>query len=69
MNVRLVDLLDDAKRQELMFIYAEELAPTGSTVEELKRPEAKAKWDALKSTLIERATQKIQLADLPSGTR
>ena len=69
MNVRLVDLLDDAKRQELMFIYAEDLAPTGTTVEELKKPESKAKWEAMKSALIQRATGKIQLSDLPPRTR
>jgi len=28
-----------------------------------------AKWETLKAGLIERATQKIQLSDLPSGTR
>ena len=69
MNVRLVDLLDEAKRQELMFIYAEDLATTGTSVEELNKPENKAKWEALKAALIERATQKIQLSDLASGTR
>jgi hypothetical protein len=35
MNVRFVHLIDDQKRKELMIIYAEDLASTGLTVEDL----------------------------------
>ncbi len=37
MYVRLVHLLDDQKRKELMIIYGEDLAPTGLTVADLRR--------------------------------
>lgn len=61
MNVRLVNLLDEAKREELMFIYIEDLASTGTTAEELAKPENQAKWEALKAGLIARAKEKISL--------
>ena len=61
MSVRLVNLLDDSRRKELMFIYAEDLAASGTTVEDLKRPGNEAKWPALKQALIERALERIQL--------
>ena len=37
MYVRLVHLLDDQKRKELMIIYGEDLAPTGHTVADLEK--------------------------------
>ena len=61
MSVRLVHLLDEAKRKELMFIYAEDLAASGFTVEELRKPENQAKWSELKAGLIARALERIQL--------
>lgn len=61
MNVRLVNMVDDTRRKELMIIYAEDLAPTGSTVEELNKPENKAKWEELKAELIQRARERIKL--------
>jgi hypothetical protein len=61
MSVRLVHLVDDAKRKELMIIYAEDLAMSGTTVEELGKPENKAKWEGLKAALIERAKERIKL--------
>jgi hypothetical protein len=61
MAVRLVHLLDEAKRKELMFIVAEDLAASGSTAEELQRPEGKAKWEVIKPGLIERARERIDV--------
>jgi hypothetical protein len=62
MNVRLVHLLDDARRKELMFIYGEDLAASGKTVAQIKdgdtyRPE----WKAVEKGLVERAMSRIQL--------
>jgi hypothetical protein len=62
MHVRLVHLLDDTKRKELMFIYAEDLASTGKGKEQLMdgdqpRPE----WAAIQRGLIERAMKRIEL--------
>jgi hypothetical protein len=36
MSVRLVHLLDEEKRKELMFIYSEDVASTGHTASELR---------------------------------
>ena len=63
MNVRLVHLLDETRRKELMIIYAEDLAPTGYTSEQLMdgnqtRPE----WEALKKDMLERAKKRIKLS-------
>ena len=63
MNVRLVHLLDEARRKELMFIYAEDLASTGYTSEQLMdgdkpRPE----WEAIQKELVERAMKRIKLS-------
>lgn len=59
-NVRLVHLLDETKRKELMIIYGEDMAPTGYTTAKLIadgkiRPE----WAAIENDLIIRAKQKI----------
>ncbi len=65
MYVRLVHLLDDQKRQELMIIYGEDLAPTGYTVADLqKNGKAHDQWPALQKTLLERAQQKIKVEPL-----
>jgi hypothetical protein len=63
MNVRLVHLLDEARRKELMFIYIEDLAPTGYTSEQLMdgdntRPE----WEPIKKELVARAMKRIELS-------
>lgn len=62
MSVRLVHLLDDAKRQELMFIYMEDLALNRSNVAQLQEAETDSKWQGLKVELIERAVKKIRVA-------
>jgi hypothetical protein len=61
MNLRLVHLMDEARRKELMFIYAEDLAASGFTAEQLKTPEGEAKWLEIKKGLIERALARIKL--------
>lgn len=63
MSVRLVNMLDDSKRKELMFIYSEDLALSGTTVEGLDQPQGKARWEALKAGLVERAKERIRLKD------
>jgi len=59
-SVRLVNILDDSKRKELMFIYVEDAALSGASVAELGSPEGKAKWEQLEAGLIERAKARIQ---------
>lgn len=62
MSVRLVHLLDPAKRKELMIIYSEDLAPTGFTADDL-HPGGKAhdQWPAIEKDLIERAKENIRI--------
>jgi len=63
MNVRMVQLLDDPKgtghgRDELMFIYGEDLAPTGKTLAELTtNGKPNANWAPLEKALVERAVK------------
>jgi hypothetical protein len=60
MSVRLVHLLDEQKRKELMIIYSEDVAPTGFTTTELL-PGGKAygQWPAIEKGLIERAEKTL----------
>jgi hypothetical protein len=61
MSVRFVHLLDN-KRRELMIIYSEDLAPTGLTVEELRKGgTAQARWSTIEQRLIERAEATISI--------
>lgn len=60
MYVRLVHLLDEQKRRELMIIYGEDLAPTGFTAAELMDDgKAYDRWPAIKNALVERSIKKI----------
>jgi hypothetical protein len=63
MNVRLVHLLDDEKRKELMIIYAEDLQPTGFSLNDLL-PGGKrtGEWPVLEEGLIRRAKAAITLS-------
>jgi hypothetical protein len=62
MSVRLVHLLDDQKRKELMIIYSEDVAPTGFTATELlPGGKARDRWPAIEKDLIERAEKKLIL--------
>lgn len=60
MYVRLVHLLDEKKRKELMIIYGEELPAGEPGAAELK-PGGKAsgRWEALQEGLIRRAKQRL----------
>jgi hypothetical protein len=62
MSVRLVYLLDEAKRKELMLIYSEDLAPTGHAPQQL-RPggERHAEWAELERELVKRALTAFDL--------
>lgn len=60
MSVRLVHLLDEQKRKELMIIYGEDLAPTGLEVAELKEGgKAYNRWPAVEAELIRNVEKKI----------
>jgi hypothetical protein len=62
MDVRLVHLLDQQKRKELMIIYSEDLAATGFNAAELQeKGKAHAQWPNIEERLIERAKSKISL--------
>jgi hypothetical protein len=65
MYVRLVHLLDEQKRKELMIIYGEDLASTGHTAAELQDGgKAHEQWPALQKGLIDRAQEKVTLREL-----
>ena len=60
MYVRLVHLLDDQKRKELMIIYGEDLASTGLSATELgEGGKAHDRWPSVEKGLTERAERKI----------
>jgi len=62
MYVRLVNLLDEQRRKELMIIYGEDLAPTGFTEAELRKGgKAHDRWPAIENALVERAVKKIAI--------
>ena len=64
MYVRLVHLLDEQKRKELMIIYGEDLASTRLTAAELKEGgSANGRWAAIEKDLIERAQKKIAITN------
>jgi len=65
MYVRLVHLLDQQKRKELMIVFGEDLAPTGFTAADLDQGgKAHDQWPAIERSLIARAEQKITLEPL-----
>ena len=67
MYVRLVHLLDEQRRKELMFIYGEDLAPTGFTAADLKKGgKAYDRWPGIKNALVERGIKKIEIEELGS---
>ena len=66
MYVRLVHLLDEQKRKELMIIYGEDLASTGFSAADLtKGGKAYDQWPTVEKGLIERAISKIVLEQTP----
>ncbi len=63
MDVRLVHLLDAAKRKELMIIYSENLKPTGFTAAELSEGgKDYDRWPALADKLLEDAEKRISIS-------
>ena len=66
MSVRLVHLLDQTKRKELMIIYTEDLARTGLTPAALlESGNAHDRWPGLENGLIDRAKNKIEIPGNP----
>jgi len=60
--VRLVHLLDEQKRKELMIIYGEDLTPTGFTAAELQKSgKAYDHWPVIEKSLVERTEKKITI--------
>jgi hypothetical protein len=70
MSVRLVHLTDATRRRELMIIYSESLASTGSTAAKLKAggPDH-ARWATLEAGLIHRAMQCIAIGPVDGSSR
>ena len=64
MYVRLVHLLDEHKRRELMIIYGENLLSKGLTAVQLgEKGKAHDQWPAIEKGLVERARQKIAIQE------
>jgi hypothetical protein len=61
-SVRLVHLLDEQKRKELMIIYSEDVSPTGLTTSDL-RPGGRAhdQWPKIERGLIESGEKSIAI--------
>jgi hypothetical protein len=68
MYIRLVHLLDERKRKELMIIYGEDLTATGLSAADLSQGgKAFGQWPAIEKVLLERAKKKITLQQNPDG--
>jgi hypothetical protein len=63
MSVRLVYLFHD-KQKELMIIYAEDTAPTGHTLAELKQSGANSPWPDVEKGLIARAEKSVAIEQM-----
>jgi hypothetical protein len=64
--IRLVHLLDQQKRKELMIIYGEDLAPTGFSAADLsKGGKASNKWRAVEQDVLKRAQEEITIQQNP----
>ena len=60
MYVRLVHLLDGRKRQELMIIYAEDVAPTGFSASDLQEGgTAYDRWSTIADGVVQRAEKAL----------
>jgi len=65
--LRLVHLLDERKRKELMIIYGEDLSDTGYTAAELSGGgKAYARWPTIEEDLVARAGKKITIEESAS---
>ena len=66
MYVRLVHLLDEQKRKELMIIYGEDLAPTGFSAADLTQGGKEFdQWPAVEKDLLERVRKRISIQQNP----
>jgi hypothetical protein len=66
MYVRLVHLLEEQKRKELMIVYGEDLAPTGLSAAALDQGgNAHDRWPAIEKGLVDRAQQGLLLISTP----
>jgi hypothetical protein len=62
MSVRLVHLLDNAKRKELMIIYSEDLSPTGFNPDDLSPSgRARNRWPEIDKGLLDRALAQVKI--------
>jgi hypothetical protein len=65
MYQRLVHLVDEKKRSELMIIYAEDLTGTGMTAADLNEGgSARARWAQVSEGLLDRALKQMKLRKL-----
>lgn len=63
LSQRLVHLVDEAKRNELMIIYMEDLSAMGLTAAELApNGKAAAEWDEMSKGLLDRAVKGIKIS-------
>jgi hypothetical protein len=63
--VRLVHLLDEQKRKELMIIYGEDVAQNGFTAAELEEGgKAHDRWPTVAEGLIERAEKRVEIEQI-----
>ena len=63
MSQRLVNLVDEAKRNELMIIYLEDLSPLKLTAADVaKGGKAASQWPEISKDLLERATKNMKLS-------
>ena len=59
---RLVHLIDEAKRNELMIIYREDLSSMGLTAADLAEGgRDAAKWDEISNGLLDRAVKGVKV--------
>jgi hypothetical protein len=64
MYVRLVHLLDAAKRKELMIIYGEDLGPTGLSAADLQKGgKSYESWPSLEKDLIDRTVASVTISE------
>jgi hypothetical protein len=61
MYQRLVHLVDETKRNELMFIYAEDLTATGLTAADLNEGSARTRWPEISQGLLDRALKNMKI--------
>jgi hypothetical protein len=65
LSQRLVHLVDERKRGELMIIYLEDLSPMGLTAADLaKDGKAAARWNQISAELLERALKNMEMSRL-----